>query len=55
VLIGVARKNAIMMIDFALEAGRKEGKKPEEVIYQGGLICLSVGGATHFFVLPSCR
>jgi len=37
-LIGIVKKNAIMMIDFALEAERKEGKTPEEAIYQGCLI-----------------
>ncbi|HVN72382.1 MAG TPA: efflux RND transporter permease subunit [Desulfomonilia bacterium] len=37
-LIGIVKKNAIMMIDFALEAERKEGKHPEEAIYQGALI-----------------
>ena len=37
-LIGIVKKNAIMMIDFALEAERKDGKKPEEAIYQGALI-----------------
>jgi HAE1 family hydrophobic/amphiphilic exporter-1 len=37
-LIGIVKKNAIMMIDFALEAERKEGKKPAEAIYQGCLI-----------------
>jgi len=37
-LIGIVKKNAIMMIDFALEAERKEGKKPEEAIYQGALV-----------------
>ncbi|HEY5496910.1 MAG TPA: efflux RND transporter permease subunit, partial [Syntrophales bacterium] len=36
-LIGIVKKNAIMMIDFALDAERKEGKKPEEAIYQGAL------------------
>ncbi len=35
---GLVKKNAIMMIDFALEAERKEGKKPAEAIYQGCLI-----------------
>jgi hydrophobic/amphiphilic exporter-1 (mainly G- bacteria), HAE1 family len=34
-LFGVVKKNAIMMIDFALEAQRTEGKTPEEAIYQG--------------------
>ncbi len=36
-LIGIVKKNAIMMIDFALEAERKEGKNTEEAIYQGCL------------------
>ena len=33
-LIGIVKKNGIMMVDFALEAERKEGKSPEEAIYQ---------------------
>ena len=37
-LIGIVKKNAIMMIDFALEAERMEGKDPEEAIYQGALV-----------------
>lgn len=37
-LIGIVKKNAIMMIDFALEAQRTEGKSPAEAIYQGCLI-----------------
>src|SRR5215469_4490574 len=37
-LIGIVKKNAIMMIDFALEAERMEGKTPEESIYQGALV-----------------
>lgn len=37
-LIGIVKKNAIMMIDFALEAQRTEGKSPEEAIYAGALI-----------------
>jgi HAE1 family hydrophobic/amphiphilic exporter-1 len=37
-LIGIVKKNAIMMIDFALEAERKEGKKPEAAIYEGAII-----------------
>ncbi|MBL9122159.1 MAG: efflux RND transporter permease subunit, partial [Planctomycetaceae bacterium] len=32
-LIGIVKKNAIMMIDFALEAERKEGLSPDEAIY----------------------
>ena len=34
-LIGIVKKNAIMMIDFALDAERKEGKAPREAIYAG--------------------
>jgi multidrug efflux pump len=37
-LIGIVKKNAIMMIDFALEAERTEGKRPEEAIYQACLL-----------------
>jgi hydrophobic/amphiphilic exporter-1 (mainly G- bacteria), HAE1 family len=37
-LIGIVKKNAIMMIDFALEAQRRNGKSPLESIYQGALI-----------------
>jgi multidrug efflux pump len=37
-LIGIVKKNAIMMIDFALEAERKDGKPPEEAIYQACLL-----------------
>jgi multidrug efflux pump len=37
-LIGIVKKNAIMMIDFALEAERKEHKPPEEAIYQASLL-----------------
>jgi multidrug efflux pump len=37
-LIGIVKKNAIMMIDFALEAERVEGKAPEEAIYQASLL-----------------
>ena len=37
-LIGIVKKNAIMMIDFALEAERKEHKTPEEAIYQACLL-----------------
>jgi multidrug efflux pump len=33
-LIGIVKKNAIMMIDFALEAERREGKAPQEAIHQ---------------------
>jgi multidrug efflux pump len=37
-LIGIVKKNAIMMIDFALEAERKEGMSPDEAIYQACLL-----------------
>ena len=37
-LIGIVEKNAIMMIDFALEAERKEGLPPEQAIYQASLL-----------------
>ena len=37
-LIGIVKKNAIMMIDFALEAERNEGKPPEEAIFQASLL-----------------
>jgi HAE1 family hydrophobic/amphiphilic exporter-1 len=36
-LIGIVKKNAIMMIDFALEAERKDNKTPEEAIYKACL------------------
>jgi hydrophobe/amphiphile efflux-1 (HAE1) family protein len=36
-LIGIVKKNAIMMIDFALEAERKGGKPPEQAIFEGCL------------------
>ncbi|MDP2382221.1 MAG: multidrug efflux RND transporter permease subunit [Nitrospirota bacterium] len=37
-LIGIVKKNAIMMIDFALDAERKQGKPPEEAIYEACLM-----------------
>ncbi len=37
-LIGIVKKNAIMMIDFALEAERVQGMEPEEAIYQACLL-----------------
>ena len=37
-LIGIVKKNAIMMIDFALDAERVEGKSPREAIYQACLL-----------------
>jgi multidrug efflux pump len=37
-LIGIVKKNAIMIIDFALEAERKDGRRPEEAIYDACLL-----------------
>jgi HAE1 family hydrophobic/amphiphilic exporter-1 len=37
-LIGIVKKNAIMMIDFALDAQRNQGKSPADAIYDGCLI-----------------
>ncbi len=37
-LIGIVKKNAIMMIDFALDAERKDGRSPREAIYQACLL-----------------
>jgi multidrug efflux pump len=39
-LIGIVKKNAIMMIDFALDAEREEGKPPREAIRQAALLRL---------------
>jgi len=37
-LIGIVKKNAIMMIDFAIDAERNEGKSPQEAIFQAALL-----------------
>jgi len=37
-LIGIVKKNGIMMVDFALEAERKGGKSPEDAIYEACLL-----------------
>jgi multidrug efflux pump len=37
-LIGIVKKNGIMMVDFAIEAERREGKPPEEAIFQACLL-----------------
>ncbi len=37
-LIGIVKKNAIMMIDFALDAQREQGMSPREAIYQACLL-----------------
>src|SRR4029434_9620476 len=37
-LIGIVKKNGIMMVDFALKAERQEGKTPRDAIYQACLL-----------------
>jgi multidrug efflux pump len=37
-LIGIVKKNAIMMIDFAIDAERNQGKSPREAIHQAALL-----------------
>jgi len=37
-LIGIVKKNGILMIDFAIQAERKEGKSPVEAIYQASIL-----------------
>jgi len=37
-LVGIVKKNAIMMIDFALDAQRRDGKAPLDAIYQGAIV-----------------
>jgi hydrophobic/amphiphilic exporter-1 (mainly G- bacteria), HAE1 family len=37
-LVGIVKKNGIMMVDFAIEAQRDQGKKPSEAIYQACLV-----------------
>ena len=37
-LVGLVKKNAIMMIDFALDAERREGKKPQEAIFEACMV-----------------
>ena len=37
-LVGIVKKNGIMMVDFAIEAQRDEGKKPSDAIYQACLV-----------------
>lgn len=52
-LIGIVKKNAIMMIDFALEAERHEGKSPREAIHQACLLRLRPILMTTFAALFS--
>jgi HAE1 family hydrophobic/amphiphilic exporter-1 len=55
-LIGLVLKNAIMQIDFALEAERQRGKPPAEAIYEGCVIrfrpIMMTSMATIFGALP---
>jgi len=55
-LIGIVKKNAIMMVDFALDAEREEGKSPREAIYQACLLrfrpILMTAMAALFAALP---
>ena len=37
-MIGIVKKNAIMIVDFALEAEREHGKSPEEAIFEASLL-----------------
>jgi multidrug efflux pump len=37
-LIGLVKKNGILMVDFALQVQRREGKRPEEAIFQACLL-----------------
>ena len=37
-LVGIVKKNAIMQIDFALEAERQHGKSPADAIYEGAVV-----------------
>ncbi|WP_295442820.1 MdtB/MuxB family multidrug efflux RND transporter permease subunit [uncultured Thiodictyon sp.] len=52
-LIGIVKKNAIMMIDFALDAERREGKTAREAIYQACLLRLRPILMTTFAALLS--
>ena len=46
-LIGIVKKNAIMMIDFALEAERVEGQAPRDAIYQACLLAVPADHDDH--------
>ena len=55
-LIGIVKKNAIMMIDFAIDAERNEGKSPRDAIHQAALLrlrpILMTTAAALFAALP---
>jgi multidrug efflux pump subunit AcrB len=54
-LVGIVKKNAIMMIDFALEAERKEHKSPAEAIYEGCLVRFRPPGVADPHALHHAR
>ena len=55
-LIGIVKKNAIMQIDFALDAERQHGKTPAEAIYEGCLIRFRpIMMTTMAALLGACR
>ena len=55
-LIGIVKKNAIMMIDFALEAERSEGLSSREAIYQACLLRFRpIMMTTMAAMLGACR
>ena len=58
-LIGIVKKNAIMMIDFALAAEREQGKRPAEAIFQACLLrfrpIMMTTMAAMFGALPLVR
>ena len=55
-LIGIVKKNGIMMVDFALDAERKEGKSPEDAIYQACLLRFRpIMMTTMAALLAACR
>ena len=56
-LIGIVKKNAILMVDFALEAERAQGMRPRQAIYQACLLAFPPNPDDHngrlFGALPS--
>jgi HAE1 family hydrophobic/amphiphilic exporter-1 len=55
-LIGIVKKNGIMMIDFALKAEREQGMAPQEAIYQACLLRFRpIMMTTMCALLSACR